>query len=53
MKCIVEVTIHYPKEVAIYLTTQFYEPNYTITQRMDILHVCIWCFFKLAQTKLL
>ncbi len=39
MNAMVAVTVHYPRESAEYLTSQFYEAGYTITQRTDILHV--------------
>ena len=41
MNAMISVTVHYPKESAEYLTSQFYEAGYTLTQRTDILHVII------------
>lgn len=48
MKGLIEVTCHYPIEVAQYLTNEFYEQNYTITQRIDILHVLATSVQKLS-----
>jgi len=39
MNALISLTVHYPKESAQYLTSQFYEPGYTLTQRTDILSV--------------
>ena len=39
MNAMISLTVHYPKESAQYLTSQFYEAGYTLTQRTDILNV--------------
>jgi telomere length regulation protein len=39
MLAMISITCHYPKECAEYLTSQFYQQGYTLTQRTDILHV--------------
>ena len=35
----VSVTVRYPKQCALYLTSQFYEREYSFSQRTDILQV--------------
>ena len=40
----ISVAIHYPKESAEYLTSQFYDAGYSMTQRTDILHVTMSIF---------
>ena len=49
MNAMIAITIHYPVESADYLTSQFYEPGYSLTQRTDVLNVNIRYgkFFKL------
>lgn len=39
LNAMISVTVHYPKECAQYLTSQFYEQGYSLAQRTDILHV--------------
>ena len=39
MNAMISVTVHYPKDSAAYLTSQFYDAGYSMTQRTDILHV--------------
>ena len=39
INAMVSVTVRYPKECAIYLTSQFYEREYSFSQRTDILQV--------------
>ena len=39
MNAMISLTVHYPKISAQYLTSQFYEAGYTLTQRTDILNV--------------
>ncbi len=41
MNSMIAIVTHYPKEGADYLTSQFYEPGYSLTQRTDILNVWI------------
>jgi hypothetical protein len=48
MTAMISVTVHYPKESAQYLTSQFYEAGYTLTQRIDILHVLVVSIQKLS-----
>lgn len=48
MNAMISVTVHYPKECAQYLTSQFYEPGYSLTQRIDILHVLVMSMQKLS-----
>ena len=42
LNAMVNITVHYPKESAEYLTSQFYKPGYTISQRIDILEVKLY-----------
>lgn len=44
----VSITVHYPKESAEYLTSQFYDAGFTMTQRTDILHVLVLSIQKLS-----
>ena len=39
MKALVAVCVSHPQETAAYLTREFYQPNYSICQRLDMLHV--------------
>lgn len=39
INAMVSVTVRYPKQCAIYLTGQFYEREYSFSQRTDILQV--------------
>jgi hypothetical protein len=48
MNAMISVTIHYPKESAIYLTSKFYEAGFTISQRNDILDVLVISVQKLS-----
>ena len=48
MIAMISITTHYPKESAEYLTSQFYEAGYTLTQRTDILHVLVVSIQKLS-----
>ena len=48
MNAMISITVHYPKESADYLTSQFYEAGYTLTQRTDILHVLVVSIQKLS-----
>ena len=48
MNAMISITIHYPKEAAQYLTSQFYEAGYSLTQRTDILHVLTMSAQKLS-----
>ena len=41
MNAMISIVVHYPKESAAYLTSQFYDPGYTLTQRTDILNVIL------------
>lgn len=44
----VNICVHYPKQCAQYLTGQFYDRGYTLTQRLDILHVLVATVEKLS-----
>jgi hypothetical protein len=44
LNAMISVAIHYPKESAEYLTSQFYDAGYSMTQRTDILHVTMSIF---------
>jgi hypothetical protein len=48
MNAMICITVHYPKECATYLTSQFYQAGYTLTQRTDILHVLAMSVQKLS-----
>ncbi len=48
MNAMISITVHYPKECAIFLTNQFYQAGYTLTQRTDILHVLAMSVQKLS-----
>jgi telomere length regulation protein len=39
MNSMITITVHYPKQSAQYLTSQFYEAGFSLTQRTNILHV--------------
>lgn len=41
MTAMISVTCHYPKECASYLTYQFYEAGYSLSQRGDILNILV------------
>lgn len=41
LKSLVAVAVLCPRQVAPYLTGQFYAPNYNIRQRMDMLEVSL------------
>ena len=41
MTAMISVTCHYPKECASYLTHQFYEAGYSLSQRGDILNILV------------
>ena len=42
-KALVALAVTCPSSTAHYLTSEFYAPNYTLRQRMDILEVCGLC----------
>lgn len=39
MKALVAICVSHPQESASFLTQEFYQPNYSICQRLDMLHV--------------
>lgn len=41
MTAMISVTCHYPKECASYLTSQFYEAGYSLSQRGDVLNILV------------
>lgn len=41
MEAMISVTCHYPKQCAQYLTSQFYEAGYSLSQRGDILNILV------------
>jgi hypothetical protein len=45
----ISVTVHYPKESAEYLTSQFYQAGYSLSQRIDILNVFNFGFYNINQ----
>ncbi|CAF1076456.1 unnamed protein product, partial [Brachionus calyciflorus] len=48
MSAMITVTCHYPKDCAIYLTSQFYEAGFSLSQRGDILNVLTMTAQKLS-----
>ncbi|KAL8573677.1 hypothetical protein ACOMHN_007230 [Nucella lapillus] len=49
LQTLTALAVHCPTEVAPFLTSQFYERNYTIRQRLDILEVLTAAAQKLSQ----
>lgn len=48
LNAMISITTHYPKESAQYLTSQFYDAGYSLTQRTDILHTLVMSAQKLS-----
>ena len=48
---LVSVTVRCPKQIACYLTEEFYAPNYNFQQRMDILNILADATLQLSDPK--
>jgi len=48
LNAMISITCHYPKESAEFLTSQFYDAGYSLTQRTDILHTLVMSIQKLS-----
>ena len=48
LNAMISITVHYPKESAEFLTSQFYDAGYSLTQRTDILHTLVMSIQKLS-----